>query len=49
MDLRYGMNPHQSARVRPSDQSPVHLLAGAPSYINMLDALNAWHWCAKST
>lgn len=42
MDLRYGMNPHQGARVRPSDQSPVHLLAGAPSYINMLDALNAW-------
>lgn len=42
MDLRYGMNPHQGARVRPSDSSPVRLLAGAPSYINMLDALNAW-------
>ncbi len=42
MDLRNGMNPHQAARARWADAGPVRLLAGEPSYINMLDALNAW-------
>ncbi|MEV4602876.1 5-aminoimidazole-4-carboxamide ribonucleotide transformylase [Amycolatopsis sp. NPDC049253] len=40
MDLRYGMNPHQPARVL--DDGPLRVLAGTPSYINLLDALNAW-------
>lgn len=42
MDLRYGMNPHQAARARLVEDGPVRLLSGEPSYINMLDALNAW-------
>ncbi len=42
--LRYGMNPNQKeARVILGDQSPdIQVLNGAPGYINMLDALNAW-------
>lgn len=40
MQLRYGINPHQAASIeRPG---PFQLRAGAPSYINLLDALNAW-------
>jgi phosphoribosylaminoimidazolecarboxamide formyltransferase/IMP cyclohydrolase len=45
MRLRYGMNPHQRpASVHPIDavRPPVRVLAGEPSYINMLDALGAW-------
>lgn len=42
MELRYGVNPHQSARVSIPDGGPLRLLAGQPSYINLLDALNAW-------
>ena len=34
MDLRYGMNPHQSARVVPSVDSPVRVIHGARSMIN---------------
>jgi phosphoribosylaminoimidazolecarboxamide formyltransferase/IMP cyclohydrolase len=40
MHLRYGMNPHQSATV--SGSAPFTVLHGSPSYINVLDALNAW-------
>ncbi len=43
--LRYGTNPHQKpARVFMSDGSalPLEVLNGAPGYINLLDALNAW-------
>lgn len=40
MHLRYGMNPHQSATV--SGAAPFTVLHGTPSYINILDALNAW-------
>ncbi len=40
MQLRYGMNPHQPASV--SGPEPFAVLHGAPSYINVLDALNAW-------
>ena len=41
MKLRYGCNPHQGqAAFAPADA--VRVLAGAPSMINMLDALNAW-------
>src|SRR5580704_12107911 len=46
MDLRYGMNPHQAARV--SGPEPVRVLAGAPSYINLLDALNAWQLASEA-
>ncbi|MGO9751282.1 MAG: phosphoribosylaminoimidazolecarboxamide formyltransferase [Solirubrobacteraceae bacterium] len=42
MELRYGVNPHQKARVSIPDGGPLRLLAGQPSYINLLDALNAW-------
>lgn len=44
MDLRYGTNPHQTAGAAPvrSGHWPVRVLSGAPSYINMLDALNSW-------
>ena len=45
MDLRYGANPHQSfAAAEPldSDHAPIRLVNGAPSLINLLDALNAW-------
>jgi phosphoribosylaminoimidazolecarboxamide formyltransferase / IMP cyclohydrolase len=45
MDLRYGTNPHQRpARLEPvtPGQWPIRVIAGEPSYINLLDALNGW-------
>ena len=44
LDLRYGCNPHQGrARVvLPASDTPLRVLNGAPSYINILDALTAW-------
>jgi AICAR transformylase/IMP cyclohydrolase PurH len=43
MDLRYGINPGQVATASVGgDKSPVRLVSGEPSYINLLDALNAW-------
>ncbi|MCP5058235.1 MAG: phosphoribosylaminoimidazolecarboxamide formyltransferase [bacterium] len=45
MQLKYGCNPHQSfASVDPlvEGTTPIALLNGNPSYINFLDALNAW-------
>jgi phosphoribosylaminoimidazolecarboxamide formyltransferase/IMP cyclohydrolase len=43
MQLRYGMNPHQAARVAgPAGPGPVRVVHGQPSYINLLDALNGW-------
>jgi len=43
LELRYGCNPHQKpARVFLPDPSPLEVLNGSPSYINMLDALGAW-------
>ncbi|KAI9810582.1 MAG: bifunctional phosphoribosylaminoimidazolecarboxamide formyltransferase/IMP cyclohydrolase [Phylliscum demangeonii] len=42
--LRYGVNPYQkaaSADVR-EGRLPFQVLGGAPGYINLLDALNAW-------
>jgi phosphoribosylaminoimidazolecarboxamide formyltransferase/IMP cyclohydrolase len=43
--LKYGANPHQGyasiAPVAPGAQ-PIEVLNGRPSYINLLDALNAW-------
>jgi phosphoribosylaminoimidazolecarboxamide formyltransferase/IMP cyclohydrolase len=42
--LRYGCNPHQKpARVYARQGTlPFSVLNGAPGYINLLDALNAW-------
>ncbi|MCU1344789.1 MAG: cyclohydrolase [Acidimicrobiia bacterium] len=43
MDLRYGINPEQSARVTAVGEAlPLRVISGAASYINVLDALNAW-------
>lgn len=41
MQLRYGMNPHQTARVL-GPQAPVRFVSGTPSVINLLDALSGW-------
>jgi phosphoribosylaminoimidazolecarboxamide formyltransferase/IMP cyclohydrolase len=42
--LRYGMNPHQKpARVFVKEgELPLEVVSGAPGFINVLDALNAW-------
>jgi phosphoribosylaminoimidazolecarboxamide formyltransferase/IMP cyclohydrolase len=43
MQLRYGTNPHQPATISPvHDHSPIRLISGEPSYINILDAVGAW-------
>jgi AICAR transformylase/IMP cyclohydrolase PurH len=44
LGLRYGMNPHQApARVFVEEGAlPIDVLNGAPGFINLLDALNAW-------
>ena len=39
--MRYGMNPHQAARIT-SEHRALAVVNGAPSLINYLDALNAW-------
>ena len=41
--LRYGLNPQQAfAELRSGKTSPLAVLSGAPSYINLLDALRGW-------
>ncbi len=43
LELKYGCNPHQiPARLVLPDPSPLRVLNGNPSYINVLDALGAW-------
>ena len=45
MSMRYGCNPHQApARffMRDGSDLPLQILNGAPSYINLADALNSW-------
>ncbi len=45
IDMRYGCNPHQAPAscVRSGGgELPVQMLNDAPSYINLMDALNAW-------
>jgi AICAR transformylase/IMP cyclohydrolase PurH len=44
IQLRYGCNPHQApARVYlDGGDLPIQVLSGAPGYINLCDALNAW-------
>ncbi|MGW4803521.1 phosphoribosylaminoimidazolecarboxamide formyltransferase [Kitasatospora sp. NPDC004272] len=51
MDLRYGINP-QNTRARieplPGAELPLRLLNGQPSYVNLLDALNAWQLVSEA-
>jgi phosphoribosylaminoimidazolecarboxamide formyltransferase/IMP cyclohydrolase len=44
LKLRYGTNPHQAPAQIYTTQGklPITIFNGAPGYINMLDALNAW-------
>ncbi|KAF9731864.1 bifunctional phosphoribosylaminoimidazolecarboxamide formyltransferase/IMP cyclohydrolase [Paraphaeosphaeria minitans] len=44
LPLRYGANPHQKPATVYAQESqlPFKVLCGAPGYINLLDALNAW-------
>jgi phosphoribosylaminoimidazolecarboxamide formyltransferase/IMP cyclohydrolase len=44
LPLRYGANPHQKPATvsMPEKSLPFKVLCGAPGYINLLDALNAW-------
>ena len=45
MKLKYGCNPHQSfasAEAVGGGAFPLEVLAGGPSLVNLLDALNAW-------
>jgi AICAR transformylase/IMP cyclohydrolase PurH len=43
ISLKYGLNPNQTtARVICDDPSPLEVINGRPSYINMLDGLRGW-------
>ena len=43
MELRYGLNPDQAAfATAVGDGNPLRVVAGEPSYINLLDALSGW-------
>nr|WP_228512457.1 phosphoribosylaminoimidazolecarboxamide formyltransferase [Clavibacter sp. VKM Ac-2872] len=45
MDMRYGINPHRApARMTATGpgELPFRIVNGDPSYVNVLDALNAW-------
>jgi phosphoribosylaminoimidazolecarboxamide formyltransferase / IMP cyclohydrolase len=42
LKLRYGLNPHQAPARAFADKLPFRVLAGAPGYVNLLDALNSW-------
>ncbi len=48
IELRYGANPHQKTKpVTFTEGEPLKMLNGAPSYINLLDALTAWQLVAE--
>ncbi len=50
MRLKYGCNPHQAYSVAEAlepGKTPLQLLNGTPSLINILDALNAWQLVAE--
>ncbi|HET6873405.1 MAG TPA: phosphoribosylaminoimidazolecarboxamide formyltransferase [Acidimicrobiales bacterium] len=50
MQLRYGVNPGQRARASLDEPgSPLRVVSGHPSYINVLDALNAWQLVAEAS
>jgi phosphoribosylaminoimidazolecarboxamide formyltransferase/IMP cyclohydrolase len=43
MDLRYGLNPEQQAcATLDASGSPVRVVSGHPSYVNVLDGIGAW-------
>jgi phosphoribosylaminoimidazolecarboxamide formyltransferase/IMP cyclohydrolase len=43
LQLKYGCNPHQPfASIEVPDPDTLQILNGTPSFINILDALNAW-------
>jgi len=43
LQLKYGCNPHQPfASIEVPDPDTLQILNGTPSFINVLDALNAW-------
>lgn len=43
MELRYGLNPEQTALASlDAPDSPIGVVSGEPSHINVLDALGAW-------
>ena len=45
ISMRYGCNPHQGAArtyIGGGHDLPITPLNASPSYINLLDALNAW-------
>ena len=45
IDMRYGCNPHQAAAscyMRDGGELPIRAVNDAPSYINLMDALNSW-------
>ena len=44
VSLRYGTNPHQKPASAYIEEQPLpfKVLAGAPGFVNLLDALNAW-------
>jgi AICAR transformylase/IMP cyclohydrolase PurH len=45
IDLRYGLNPQDTeayATAAHADRPPITVISGTPSYVNLLDALNAW-------
>ncbi len=51
MQLKYGCNPNQAfASAEPIDPAtaPLRVRNGTPSYINFLDALNAWQLVAEA-
>lgn len=48
MSLRYGMNPHQRARIIDGSGDHVRVLHGDASMINYLDALNGWQSVAQA-
>ncbi|WP_433590192.1 hypothetical protein [Nocardia sp. CA-145437] len=48
MDLRYGMNPHQRARVVDRSAEHIRVLHGSASLINYLDLLNGWQLVAEA-
>lgn len=50
MELRYGLNPEQTARASlDAPDSPIRVVSGEPSYINVLDALGAWQLVREAT
>lgn len=42
LELRYGINPHQTPAHISADALPITVLNGQPGYINLMDALNSW-------